>query len=232
MKSSPISYILGSTVSGPMIMNRWDSRGVANEMLALGSHEHNEILGMLDMIDIWKSWGRTVMIDGGANIGGWTIAFAKAMAGWGEVYSFEPQRRLYYALCGNVALNNCHNVHARNQALGSTCSIIDVPQLPVDSDNAMSVLNLENPPGGSAPRESVPIVTIDSLGLNVGFIKLDIEGMEPKALLGAKQTIERCRPIIFAEVWMHGNETLRDLLPGYREQSYPGEPRNSIFHPE
>ena len=43
---------------------------------------------------------------------------------------------------------------------------------------------------------TIPVTTIDSIFENedVTFIKMDIEGAEQKALLGAENTIKRCRP--------------------------------------
>src|SRR5260370_16749261 len=38
-----------------------------------------------------------------------TIEWAKRMTGWGSVLAIEAQERIYYALAGNIALNNCFN---------------------------------------------------------------------------------------------------------------------------
>ena len=47
----------------------------------------------------------------------------------------------------------------------------------------------------------VPLVTIDSLGLdNVTFMKIDVEGHEVAVLHGAADTIKRDRPRLFVEV--------------------------------
>lgn len=35
---------------------------------------------------------------------------------------------------------------------------------------------------------------------NVVLVKMDIEGSEPKALIGARRLLQRCRPLIYAEV--------------------------------
>ncbi len=50
------------------------------------------------------------------------------------------------------------------------------------------------------PGGDIPSVTIDSLKLPYcGLIKLDIEGAEMDALLGALDTIRRCKPVIVIE---------------------------------
>lgn len=43
----------------------------------------------------------------------------------------------------------------------------------------------------------IDVITVDSLGLdNVSFIKFDVEGSELSAIEGAKDTINRCRPVM------------------------------------
>ena len=46
----------------------------------------------------------------------------------GKVYSFEAQEKLFYALAGNIAINNCFNVSAKNAAVGSRVGNINIPQ--------------------------------------------------------------------------------------------------------
>jgi FkbM family methyltransferase len=214
-----------------MIMCRWDTNGVANELLGTGKHEQDEIdqvLGILQQLHLL--YGNFDIVDGGANVGCWTIQLAKACANWGTVFSFEPQRRLYHALVGNVALNNCHNVKPVLGALTEAPRQVLVPQLPVDRPASYSTLQLENPPGGDDPREIVAGITIDSLRAPIRLMKLDVEGMEAKALGGAEKTIEMWRPVIFAEVWMSGS--LLALLPRYRETLVSHDKRNAIYVPE
>jgi len=53
---------------------------------------------------------------------------------------------------------------------------------------------------GNGQREVI-IKKLDSFNYNnIGFIKLDVEGYEPKVLEGAKETIERCNPVICCEI--------------------------------
>ena len=66
-------------------------------------------------------------IDCGANIGVHTIEWAQLMYGWGEVISFEAQERIFYALAGNITLNNCFNARAIWAAVGAESGFINVP---------------------------------------------------------------------------------------------------------
>lgn len=46
----------------------------------------------------------------------------------------------------------------------------------------------------------VPIRTLDSFEYSdIGFIKIDVEGYEYKVLLGSKNTIDKCRPVLLVE---------------------------------
>lgn len=46
----------------------------------------------------------------------------------------------------------------------------------------------------------IPVVAIDSLNLSgVGFLKVDVEGYELFALMGAEQTIKESRPVVLIE---------------------------------
>ena len=68
-----------------------------------------------------------IAIDGGANIGVHTVEWAKAMTGWGSVLAVEAQERIYYALAGNVAINNCFNATVINAAISSESGTLQIP---------------------------------------------------------------------------------------------------------
>ena len=56
------------------------------------------------------------ILDIGAHTGTYTIGLAEHCK---HVFSFEPQKMTYYALCGSVALSNIRNVSCINVGLGS-----------------------------------------------------------------------------------------------------------------
>jgi FkbM family methyltransferase len=68
-----------------------------------------------------------VAVDGGANVGTHTVEWAIAMTGWGSVIAIEAQERIYYALAGNIALNNCFNAIAMHAAISSEPGIMQIP---------------------------------------------------------------------------------------------------------
>lgn len=139
--------------------------------------------------------GDTV-VDAGANIGTHTIAFAALVGEAGAVIAFEPQRFSFQLLCGNAALNCLTNVECRRQGLGESIRKAGIPRLsPRETWNFAAVAI-----GGDHEADEVEIVTLDSLGLkSCRLIKIDVEGMEPEVIRGARATIEAHRPVLFVE---------------------------------
>jgi FkbM family methyltransferase len=136
-----------------------------------------------------------VALDVGANIGAHTIPLAHLVGPGGLVYAFEPQRILFQILCGNVALNELSNVEALQKGVGRSAGQAKIAALNYGAPNNFGGLSI-----GGDRGEKVEIIAIDELELSkVRLIKIDIEGMELDALLGAKRTIERCRPILYVE---------------------------------
>jgi FkbM family methyltransferase len=147
------------------------------------------------------------------------------MAGWGRVIAFEPQERLFYALAGNIALNNCSNARASCAALGNEDTHIPVPQLNYDRPASYGSMELRPAPGTEfigqdVPYTSlgnpVPLVRIDTLKLpRLDLLKLDVEGMETEALSGASVTIQRYRPVLHVEAIKADRNRLHAQVRGY-----------------
>ena len=79
--------------------------------------------------------------------------------------------------------------------------------------------------------ETVKVISLDSFEERVNFIKMDIEGMEDKAIEGAKNTIDRYRPICYIEV----SKTNPDFILNYfkkRKYSACTKSVDAIFIPE
>jgi FkbM family methyltransferase len=139
-----------------------------------------------------------IVVDAGANIGTHTVAFANLVGPGGIVHAFEPQRRNFLMLAGNVALNGHDNVFCHQKAVGDSNGEISLPPLPPPdvTFNYSAVSLVKGLPTG----ESVPLVTLDSLNLpKCRLLKIDTEGMEEQVLAGAKSLIARCRPLLYVE---------------------------------
>ncbi len=151
--------------------------------------------GECDLFRQFVQPGWTI-VEMGANIGSHTVPLAKWIGGKGRLYAFEPQRIVFQTLCANIALNDLLNVVAFQQAVGSQSGAIIVPDLNYEKENNFGGLEL----GRYQQGESVPLVALDALALKAcHFIKMDIEGMEREAILGAQATIERFRPLLYLE---------------------------------
>jgi FkbM family methyltransferase len=141
-----------------------------------------------------------VAIQAGGHVGVWPYL----MAEWFErVYTFEPDARSYHCL----EQNKHRRILAQRAALMSFAGTVGTEMVEADNRGAVRVM----------PGVEVDCVTIDSLHLDPDLIYLDIEGSERQAILGAKETIARARPVIGLEV-KFGDEAVRLLRSwGYRE---------------
>lgn len=124
-------------------------------------------------------------IQAGGLFGVWPVEFARAFA-W--VMTFEPQRDNFKRLY--EATNDIDNIYAMYAALGREKGRVSLTRSESDNSGAWYC----------APGNDVDQITIDSFCCDyVDLIYLDIEGGETDALLGAVETIKRCRPVIGLE---------------------------------
>jgi FkbM family methyltransferase len=138
------------------------------------------------------------VVETGSNIGSHTVAIGQMVGEDGVVHSFEPMRYTHQLLDANLALNECFNVFSHNAATGRESTKIQFPHIDPRSVANFGALAIENPL--ALPTEAVDMVAIDSLDLQrLDFLKADIEGHELDMLIGAQQTIARCRPTIYVE---------------------------------
>ncbi len=141
-----------------------------------------------------------VVIDGGANQGVFTTAFASHVGPTGRVIAIEPMPYAVDRVKQNAALNAFDPlVHVVQRALSDAHETVTL-----DLSRGVGAASITNDYGGAETTE-VETTTIDTLVAEqkltkVDFIKLDIEGAELKALQGAKNTLSTCRPAICMEI--------------------------------
>src|SRR5262249_31757374 len=151
------------------------------------------------------------------------IEWANRMHGWGQVIAIEAQERLFYALAGNIAINNCFNARAINAAVAAKVGTMRMPT--PDYLTAASFGSLELRPRENTEFIGQPIdysdekatvirtVTLDSLELaRVDLIKIDVEGMELEAIEGAEASLTRSRPVLIVEAIKSDKAKLRSVL--------------------
>lgn len=135
------------------------------------------------------------ILDVGANIGLMTIPFSKMIGTNGKVLSFEPQPKIYYTLCGNIAINNLNNVESYNLAVGDTNEPLFLPSIDYKKLNNFGGISLSD--SGDVKINQIKLDDLSFEKLN--FIKIDVEGMEINVLEGSKETIKKHRPILYIE---------------------------------
>jgi len=225
------AFVTMSTDYGQMIVNRFDYNytpdgkamyGVGFCLLETSSfdpHEINQMMALLDLQRQLRGPG-VVMLDGGANIGVHSLAAGRAMQGWGSVIAFEAQERVFYALAGNVAMNNLFNVQVKWNALAQTTTVIDIPvpnyMVPSSFGSLEMQYNDKSENIGQDidqnSTQKVQAITIDSLELTrLDYLKLDVEAMEEQVINGGLETIARTKPIIQVEILKSG-QPLIDLI--------------------
>ena len=257
-----IGFVVASTHQGTFILNRFDYlewrqegdqirvdggpniAGVAAYLLSRGRYDEEEAQSICGFLGLRRKHhgDGVVALDVGANIGVFTVVWARHMTGWGHVVAVEPQARIYYALCGNIAINNCWNAQAIHAAISDGYGWFEFAEPDYRRQGAFGAFELktsyvpgqEADPGRLARVESIPI---DQMGLpRLDFLKIDIEGMECEALRGAAETIRKYKPVISIEVMRDDNREIEPLLRefGYTPPSCPERARRQliVWHPD
>jgi len=144
-------------------------------------------------------------IDVGANIGFYTVLFAK-MLNSKKVLSIEPTVNALQRLYRNIKLNNIEkNVTVFEGAATNHLGITQIKT--INGREEYSTLGEWKHPSISKEKyflQETKVVTIDEIvnqySINPGFMKVDVEGMEHFVFEGSKRTLENNRPIILAEL--------------------------------
>jgi FkbM family methyltransferase len=176
------------------------------------------------VLDSYVKPGMTV-VDVGANIGALTVHASRLAGSTGHVIAFEAHPTTYRYLTGNIRLNACTNVDARNVAVGAQ------PGVTFFSDFAQDDINhVVDRPGDSQrdpmygrPRSQgveVRVDTMDKLlhGRRADFLKIDVEGYEKFVLEGGTVTLANVECVYiesfereFAKYGYHNRDVLELL---------------------
>ncbi|GAL45342.1 FkbM family methyltransferase [Citrobacter werkmanii] len=238
-----LSFVLSASHHGTMIVNRndYNKNEDSNEYYGVGYHILNSACFDVDEISLIlqllscrrKYYGNGVfVIDGGANIGVHTLECSRYMQGWGSVLSFEAQERIFYALAGNIAINNCTNAQAKLSALGAETGKMLIPRPDYNRSASFGSLELKQKIGtefigqyvsySDDDCDEVSVISLDSLDLlRLDFIKIDVEGMEMDVLQGGIEQICKHHPIILVETLKSDKEKINNFLIGMGYKVFP-----------
>ncbi len=133
-----------------------------------------------------------VVVDGGAFIGDHTVAYAAKVGLTGTVHAMEPNPIAFECLKHNT--KNLPQVKRYGEALTHHESTVWIEPNP--NSGATRITLKQDPFATSRGGEPLDRYQLET----VHFIKLDLEGFECEALLGAWETIKRCRPVMLIEV--------------------------------
>lgn len=184
-----------------------------------GTYQAANLEAALVFVTDWS-----IAIDGGAHVGTWAKLMAARFA---RVIAVEPCADTFEALTVNLAAFGCATVEPRRVALGAKAREVtmawDGRGLAMRNTGARRVDRAKRATGDRVPCQPIDEWELPSLGL----LKLDIEGSEMDALLGARHTLERCRPIVLFEnkgLWMpygYSRSAPQKFLAslGYRERA-------------
>jgi FkbM family methyltransferase len=135
-----------------------------------------------------------ICIDVGANIGHHSIIMSQLVGPKGKVFAYEPIPAMREQMNESLELNKITNVTIIENALSDAPGIL---HLHVNTSNVAGSSFVNSNQGSDI---SVEVRTLDSFTYPVvNFMKIDVEGFEYHVLLGAKETILRCKPRILLE---------------------------------
>lgn len=136
-------------------------------------------------------------IDGGAYVGDSSLVFEKFFSPR-RVYAFEPDIANYRLMLRTIKYNNLEKIIPINKALDKKCTV-----LKMQFSGSTSHVSKEGPK--DILTESVDDLVLKE-SLNVGLIKLDVEGHAKKVIEGSRKTIKSQKPILIIDIYHNGEE--------------------------
>ncbi len=145
--------------------------------------------------------------DIGSNIGSHTLALSKIFGDKIQIRAFEAQKEIFDMMKTTMTINNCPVICHHNAISDQANITLNIALPDYNKNNNFGGLEILPPIHSDnfnmvkSGFEEVKTVNIDSFDEPVDFIKIDIEGMENKAIMGGQKTIEKYRPICFIEIY-------------------------------
>jgi FkbM family methyltransferase len=171
--------------------------------------------------------GHTVL-DIGAQLGLMSKLFSDLTGPEGRVYAFEPTPYTFRVLTTVLRINGISSVVKPVQQAVSDkkgTALFHVSDTEIDAANSLSDVAR----GRSVSAIRVELTSVDEFvaeeGLEqVDFIKIDAEGAEYYVLLGARETMQKHRPVIHLALHPlalhHFNSSLKEIFNFIQSQNY------------
>jgi FkbM family methyltransferase len=156
------------------------------------------------------------IIDAGAQNGDCALVWAKMITG--SVFAIDPSSRNLAFIRKVADLNSIENLETLNFAIGNSEGYL------------YPLYDLDHTPFSTTPntafseKNKVPATTLDLLFergklRSIGFIHLDVEGMELDSLRAARKIIEACAPVITFEAHITVDD-IESIFALFRAASY------------
>lgn len=171
-------------------------------------NEENILIGIFNdekeqyFDDIMKFTDDEVFLDIGAYNGETFVEFTKKVKNYRKIFAFEPVEDNIKLINDAISLNNIENIFLINFGAWDKRET-----LKFNADlSGSSMISEEG-------TTTIECDSVDNLIKNecVTFIKMDIEGAELNALIGAKNTISKCKPKLAISIY-HKPEDIINLI--------------------
>jgi FkbM family methyltransferase len=196
-----------------------------------------ESLKMFDkLIRIFHLQDKEIVVaDIGANMGYYSMYFAKSLSPRAKIYSFEPSVSILDVLKRNIAINHFPNVEIVEAACSQESGT--VPFYIGENHHSSSMLDGWAGNSTSGVLTQVNSISIDEFFGNSnteGFpdlIKMDIEGAGVYALKGCDRCLRTKRPLILMESHTSAeDDAVGAVLQNYNYEAYRIENHKWVLH--
>ncbi|MFO7828939.1 MAG: FkbM family methyltransferase [Bacteroidales bacterium] len=146
--------------------------------------------GELTVLKKLAKFNPSIIIDGGANIGGYSLIVSQLLPST-LIYAFEPVKSTFEKLKENIHGN--HNIIPIKKGFYKNNCIKEINIFP--SDTHSSLFDIEGLPYESNEKQTIELISGDDFLKHnkigeVDLLKLDIEGAEFDAILGFDEHIK------------------------------------------
>jgi FkbM family methyltransferase len=128
-------------------------------------------------------------VDIGANIGLLTMACARAVGFGGNVFSFEPEKRMADLLERTIAMNGLAQVKLFRQAVSAEPGTLSFNVSTIPGHSSLFALP-ENEAGHVQEVEVVRLDDVVPAGQRVDLVKIDVEGAEMEVVKGMRRILD------------------------------------------